>query len=112
MRTIKEFMRDDFYESLYKPLLSKYVALLDIICLMDGERIEVNLNEGKIDDGLYYLERRNASLFFYRAGHFKKILIINNDGIFSYTPNQLKKAKGVSGGVIKTKQWQRFFAEN
>lgn len=31
MRTIKEFMRDDFYESLYKPLLSKYVALLDII---------------------------------------------------------------------------------
>lgn len=115
MKTYKELMREDFYESLYRPLLGKrygkYVDWFDIITLLDGEKIEININEGKLDDGLYYLERRNASLFFYRAGHFNKILIVNDDGIFSYTPTQFKKAS-VSGIMITTKQWQRFFARN
>lgn len=112
MKTYKELMREDFADSLYKPLLNKYVDWFEVICLCDGERIEININEGKLDDGLYYLERRNASLFFYRAGCFKKILIVNGDGIFSYTPTQFKKSKDVSGIMITTKQWQRFFAKN
>lgn len=111
MKTYKELMREDFVDSLYRPLLSKYVDWLDVICLCDGEKIEVNLNEGKIDDGIYYLERRNASLFFYRAGHFKKILIANKEGIFSFTSTQFKKAK-ISGCMITTQQWKRFFAKN
>ncbi|MBO5454505.1 MAG: hypothetical protein J6A69_11200 [Clostridia bacterium] len=112
IKTIKEFMWQDFEDSLYTPFLSKYINWFDVISLCDGERIAVNLNEGKLDDGLYYLERRNASLFFYRAGHFKRILIVNNDGIFSYTQNQFMKCKCIqSGGMITTKQWQRFFAE-
>lgn len=109
--TIKDLMRQDFEDSLYRPLLSKYVNWLDVICLYDGEKIEVNLSEGKLDDGLYILERRGASLFFYREGHFKKILIVNNDGIFSYTPKQFMKAKCMTGGIITTRQWQRFFAK-
>ena len=109
--TYKELIMQNFYASHYKPLLYKYVELLDIFLLSDGERIDVNLSEGKIDDGLYILERRGASLFFYRAGHFKKVLIVNDNGIFSYTPNQLKKSKE-TGAMITTQQWQRFFAKN
>lgn len=105
-------MIEDFIDSLYRPLLRKYVDWFDIICLCDGERIEVNLNEGKLDDGLYYLERRNASLFFYKAGHFKRVLIVNDDGIFSYTSTQFMKGKCPSGAIITTRQWQRFFAKD
>lgn len=112
MKTYKELMRQDFVDSLYRPLLIKYVDWLDVISLYDGQKIEINLNDGKLDDGLYILERRGASLFFYRAGHFKRILIVNKDGIFSYTPKQFVKSNGISGAILTTKQWKRFFAKN
>lgn len=48
MKTYKELMRQDFEDSLYRPLLSKYVNWFDVICLSDGERIEVNLSEGNL----------------------------------------------------------------
>jgi hypothetical protein len=110
--TIKEIMREDFKDSLYNPLLSKYVEWFDILILEDGDKIEVNLTAGKLDDGLYILERKGATLYFYRAGHFNKILLLNNDGIFSYTPNQFMKIRGMSGAVIHTKKYPRFFAKN
>lgn len=111
VKTVKDVMRENFIASLYKPLLSKYVDWLDIICMNEGDKIKVNITEGKLDDGIYILERKGASLFFYKSGFFKKILIVNQEGILSFTYNQFKKATGVSGAIIKTKQWQRFFAK-
>lgn len=111
MMTIKEIMRREFREDVYNPFLAKYVDWFDILSLADGDKIEVKISEGKLDDGTFCLERKRATLYMYRSGEFNKILIINKFGIFSYTKNQFKKGS-VSGAMETTHKWQRFFAQN
>lgn len=51
MDTIKTVMIENFRDSLYNPIISKYVDFTDIICMADGDTIEFDINCGKCDDG-------------------------------------------------------------
>lgn len=111
--TIKEMMWQEFKDSIYYPFgLGGQIWFGDIIAMCDGDRISVTLDLGKVDDGEYILERKKGTLYFYRAGHFGKILIYNKEGLVaSLTEKQFKK-NSVMGAVSHTLKFPRFFAKN
>lgn len=111
--TIKEMMWQEFKDSIYYPLgLGGQIWFSDIIAMCDGDKISVTLNLGKVDDGEYILERKKGTLYFYRAGHFGKILIYNKEGLVaSLTEKQFLKSR-YTGAVAHTEKFPRFFAKN
>ena len=112
--TIKEMMWRYFKDTVYYPFeLGNQVWFGDITSMSDGDKISVTLDLGKLDDGEYIIERKKGTLYFYRAGHFGKVLIYTKDGLIaSLTENQFKKSKGLSGALAYTKKFPRFFAKN
>ena len=107
-------MRKAFEDEVYRPLeLGSQVWIGDITSMADGDKILIKLNFGKVDDGYYIIERKKGTLYFYRMGHFNKILIYKKgELIASLTKNQFKKRKGLSGALSYTKRFPRFFAKN
>ena len=113
--TIKDIMREDFIDFIYKPLeLDKQISMSDIEMMIDGDQITVNINFGRVDDGEYVLERKKGTLYFYRKGYFGKFIIYSNNGIEEViSARNFKKGKfSASGALAHTEKFPRFFAKS
>lgn len=75
--TIKEVMREDFLDFVYKPYeLYKQVSMSDIEKMIDGEKITVELKFGRVNDGEYILERKKVRYIFIERVILEKPLSI------------------------------------
>ncbi|ADU23805.1 hypothetical protein [Ruminococcus albus] len=115
--TIKEVMREDFLDFVYKPYeLYKQVSMSDIEKMIDGEKITVELKFGRVNDGEYILERKKGTLYFYRKGYFGKAIIYSKNGIEAVISDR-NFQKGLikchaTGVIAHTESFPRFFAKN
>ena len=126
-KSYKEIMREEFKESIYIPLLRDKVEWYDILSMNDRDKISVTLSNGKRDDGLYYLYRKGATLHFYRAGYFGKLIFYADEGgIISFSAKECRsesfgkifdekcKQEGCkgSGSICRIIKFPSFFAVN
>ena len=106
MKKISDIETENFIDELFRPLIYKYVNWIDILSMNNKDKIELEISEGKWDDGTYILERNYATLLFYRKGFKNKIVISNSEGVYELFD---KKNKVETGIVFSPRKYIRFF---